>query len=223
MTFDEAVAALERRGSVYWTGDGSVRAQCPAHDDYHPSFSMTEGKSGRLLVRCFAGCSFEDIMAALEGKTTRSKATRPPEDTKVVKIIDYPLFDYDGNLIAIHERRENAKGEKVGMPWRMPDGMYTLDRQVADLPLYNGYLLKLCEPGSEVYLCEGERAADSIMKRDRMAVGTVCGANNTPSEAMLKILCPFRVTYWADLDPIGRLHMMRIRARVERLRKETRQ
>ncbi|NQV22937.1 MAG: AAA family ATPase, partial [Rhodopirellula sp.] len=40
-------------------------ACCPAHDDHHPSLSASEGKDGRVLLNCFAGCSIESVLAAL--------------------------------------------------------------------------------------------------------------------------------------------------------------
>ena len=35
--------------------------RCPAHDDNNPSLSIKETSDGKLLLHCFAGCSFEDI------------------------------------------------------------------------------------------------------------------------------------------------------------------
>lgn len=39
-------------------------ACCPAHDDNRRSLSVSE-VDGKLLFNCFAGCSFQDIVAAL--------------------------------------------------------------------------------------------------------------------------------------------------------------
>ena len=50
-----------------WTGRSGI-CRCPAHDDRSPSLSVTEGHEGRLLLRCFTGCSFEDVVAALRGR-----------------------------------------------------------------------------------------------------------------------------------------------------------
>jgi len=46
---------------------GSTRhmALCPAHDDRGASLSIGEGRGGRALVRCFAGCSAPAIVAAI--------------------------------------------------------------------------------------------------------------------------------------------------------------
>lgn len=44
---------------------GAWIARCPAHDDRSPSLSVKEGRDGRILVRCWAGCDLEHICSAL--------------------------------------------------------------------------------------------------------------------------------------------------------------
>ena len=42
-------------------------ALCPAHDNRHtPALSIGTGNDGKLLIKCFAGCSFFEIKDALE-------------------------------------------------------------------------------------------------------------------------------------------------------------
>lgn len=41
-------------------------ACCPAHDDSSPSLSICETEDGTLLIKCFAGCTISDVMAAIE-------------------------------------------------------------------------------------------------------------------------------------------------------------
>lgn len=41
--------------------------RCPVHGDRKPSLSLSNGNDGRLLAKCFVGCSFPDIAAALRG------------------------------------------------------------------------------------------------------------------------------------------------------------
>ncbi len=47
-----------------WHGYYGV-ARCPAHDDRLPSLSLANGHDGRLLLYCYAGCSFREIIQAL--------------------------------------------------------------------------------------------------------------------------------------------------------------
>ncbi len=47
-----------------WSG-GFGLAPCPAHEDHEPSLSLREGEGGKLLLKCFAGCSFSELLEAL--------------------------------------------------------------------------------------------------------------------------------------------------------------
>ncbi len=45
-------------------GNG-CKLRCPAHDDTNPSLSASEADDGKVLLHCFAGCSAQNICAAL--------------------------------------------------------------------------------------------------------------------------------------------------------------
>ncbi|MFN8547763.1 MAG: hypothetical protein U0527_07260 [Candidatus Eisenbacteria bacterium] len=55
---DVVTAALKQHGSRQvgkaWT--------CPTHEDSTPSLGVTEGRDGRVLLRCRAGCETEKIL-----------------------------------------------------------------------------------------------------------------------------------------------------------------
>src|SRR5438105_4922908 len=65
-------------------------ARCPAHEDLDPSLSIDNAKSGKVLVRCHAGCDQGDVIAALRwrgiwqtesrhgGRLLRKSDRRPP-------------------------------------------------------------------------------------------------------------------------------------------------
>ena len=46
-------------GPAKWT------ACCPAHDDHNPSFSVSATLDGRILMKCFAGCEYDEIVKSL--------------------------------------------------------------------------------------------------------------------------------------------------------------
>ena len=60
MTATELAARLEAKRS----GDG-WQAKCPAHEDRTPSLSISQGRNGRVLVHCHAGCSVEAVLGQL--------------------------------------------------------------------------------------------------------------------------------------------------------------
>jgi hypothetical protein len=47
-------------------GDRSIMARRP-HDDGRPSLHITERKGRDALVRCFAGCAYAEVVAAIDG------------------------------------------------------------------------------------------------------------------------------------------------------------
>ena len=49
---------------VRWHSDHKFSACCPAHDDHNPSLSVTDS-SGKILVKCWAGCTQEEVIGAL--------------------------------------------------------------------------------------------------------------------------------------------------------------
>jgi AAA domain-containing protein len=40
-------------------------ARCPAHEDRTPSLTISEGAAGRVLIHCHAGCTSENVLAAI--------------------------------------------------------------------------------------------------------------------------------------------------------------
>jgi putative DNA primase/helicase len=61
MRLDDVLAKLEgvRRYGGYFLG------RCPAHDDRNPSLRICEGESGKVLIKCYAGCEYRAIIDAL--------------------------------------------------------------------------------------------------------------------------------------------------------------
>jgi hypothetical protein len=70
---------LPRLHRVKRTSPGKWLACCPAHDDGSPSLSLKEGDDGRVLLKCWAGCSAVEVVTALG--LTMSDLFPPPPDT----------------------------------------------------------------------------------------------------------------------------------------------
>ena len=60
MTIDEVAKRFDDAKKV---GNG-YKAKCPCHDDANASLSISEGGGGRILVKCFAGCDTNAVLAA---------------------------------------------------------------------------------------------------------------------------------------------------------------
>ncbi len=60
---------------VRWHGDYEFLSCCPAHDDRNPSFSVSD-KKGKILVKCWAGCTQEEVIGALRDMGLWHSASR---------------------------------------------------------------------------------------------------------------------------------------------------
>ena len=54
---------LQHCEKVRRTGPTTWSARCPAHDDKGPSLAIKE-EDGKVLIHCFSGCSFQQIIDA---------------------------------------------------------------------------------------------------------------------------------------------------------------
>ena len=145
------------RSSSGWT------ACCPAHDDDRPSLSVAVGDDGRVLVKCFADCTPEQIVDAVG---MRMADLRPPE--KIVATYVYrdehgaPLFEvvrFSPKTFRL--RSLNGKGQWV---WKMRD----VRRVPYRLPELQGQRL--------IVLVEGEKDADALAALGLAATTTPQGA-----------------------------------------------
>lgn len=61
----EAIATALGGGKVFKNRNGFMTC-CPAHNDNNPSLSISLGNNGKVLVHCFAGCSFTEVIKAIQ-------------------------------------------------------------------------------------------------------------------------------------------------------------
>lgn len=208
---------LAKLSGVKSTRNGWL-AKCPCHDDREPSLSISLGADGRILLKCFAGCSVEQIVRAL-GLEMRDlfpqRAQQRSRQERVTSVRKYEIRDPSGNLVAIHKRIELADGSKQ-FHWLKPDGSFSNGTiKPIELPLYGVHELNA---KGFVVVAEGEKARDALASVGVPAVGTVCGAASTPCDGALKPLLDVEIVYlWPDADEPGRAHMQRIAQRLRAL------
>ena len=76
LTFQDAVAATKATGR----NGGWYNGLCPAHKDATPSLGLKERPDGSFAVSCKAGCSRQDVIAALEQKTGKRLRKKKEEE-----------------------------------------------------------------------------------------------------------------------------------------------
>ncbi len=59
------MAALRNHGYEPRTAGAGHVCRCPGHDDHNPSLSINEGRDGRVLIHCHAGCTSAAVCNAV--------------------------------------------------------------------------------------------------------------------------------------------------------------
>ena len=113
-----ADALLSHLDGVKHTGPGRWLARCPAHPDKHPSLAIRELDDGRVLLKCFAECDTESVLAAV-GLTFdalfppraidhhKPRERRPFPAADVLRCIDFEA------LICVIAASDMANGETL--------------------------------------------------------------------------------------------------------------
>jgi AAA domain/CHC2 zinc finger len=209
------------------------RVTCPFHSDEHPSLDINDEKAMYVCRACGArgdavkfymlqkglpdaAAAIKELSQALGiSGNVPGPATRRAQSRRVVATTRWEIRDCAGELIRFHDRLDFDDGKK-SYPWYHPDGRKSEkgETQPETLPLYGSERVATWTTSKPVYICEGEKSADAMLERGYQALGTVTGANSTPSAAVLEIVRDFEVVLWPDADPDGggRQHMERIAA-----------
>lgn len=224
-THPATITILNHSPKVRPKGNGWM-VLCPSHPDVNPSLAVDEAED-RVLLKCFRGCTVEAITSAvgIEPRDLFCEQHWEPRETvyAIAPGVEHVRLDFPDGTKRFLWRRNGSAGL---------DGLRT-----ADLPLYGtdrlastegGHLVAAALNGGAefanpedrarwssrefVVIAEGEKAADALWRRGIPAVGTVTGAEGTPSRDVLRSILPRSVYLWADNDQPGREHMARIAA-----------
>jgi hypothetical protein len=143
-------------------GDG-YKALCPAHDDNVHSLSIHESDSGKLVMKCHAGCDFSDIVKALKsaedsGDEARSKTKHEDDSSsKSSKPPKYVYRDEKGNVLF---RVIRGPGKKFVQQHKV-DGEWVSGRNGIAPVLY---ALDKIQKKAAVSIVEGEKDVKTLWK-----------------------------------------------------------
>lgn len=181
---------------------GGWVACCPAHEDHRQSLGISTGTDDRILVKCYAGCTTEDIVAKL-GLTMADlmPETKGRSERTIVDTYDYT--DENGNLVYqvvrfhpkdFRQRRPDGKG---GWKWSLGD-----TRRV----LYHLVELKVgIAAGRRVFVVEGEKDVHTLESLGFVATTNAGGAGKWTDD-YTAALSGAHVVILPDNDDPGRHH-----------------
>jgi hypothetical protein len=210
---DRFLGSLQR---VKQTSDGEWTASCPAaghgqgRGDIHPSLSINRGNGAGPLLNCHAKCRNEDILAAVgmswrdfhsPKETTRRKSS--PTTSRIVATYDYK--DDAGVLLcqAVRYDPKNFKQRRPD-PDRPGEWIWNLEgvtRVLHRLP----ELKKAIAAGETIYIVEGEKDVENLLKIGIAATCNVGGAGKWKPEYS-EVLRGATVIVIPDNDKVGREH-----------------
>jgi hypothetical protein len=106
-------------------GPGKWLGRCPAHRDRNPSYSIAEGRDGRVIGFCFAGCALTAVLKVMGLRLRDLFSTEPPSPEQ-------------RRAIEAQRRREQMAGRRIGeaaeYARQLEDHVYRLGGELATLP-----------------------------------------------------------------------------------------
>ncbi len=194
--------------------NGGYKCHCPAHEDREPSLSVSEAPDGKLLVKCHAGCTAQEIMAA-QGLAVKDlyPADKPRKSGQGKIVATYDYTDADGKLVF-----QVVRFRPKGFRQRRPDGnggwIWNL-KGLRAKPLYQlPQVLEGIKQGRTVFLVEGEKDADNLLARGLCATTNAAGAAKWNREYTAALSKAGTVAIFPDNDEPGRKHAHLVRSQL---------
>lgn len=163
--YSQVVGSLERVSKTRW----GWKARCPAHEDRRESLTVRIApRTGDLLLKCHAGCSFDEITGAL-GIDWKACTTR--KDRAMKEVAHYDYKDETGKLLY-----QVVRFEPKDFRQRVPDGSgWKWGLNGSRRVLYRLPELLASEPRS-VLIVEGEKDVDRLYREGLIGTCNPMGA-----------------------------------------------
>jgi hypothetical protein len=186
------------------------QACCPAHDDHHPSLTITP-HDDKVLLYCHAGCSVKAITGALgmqmKDLFLSPRGQRANGHKRLVKVYDY----YDAHGALVHQTvRYDPKDFRQRRPDPTRPGEYIWNLKGIEPVLYNlPDVLEAKEAGEVIHLVEGEKDANTLIALGFVATTAPMGAKYW-RESYTNTLSGADVVLWPDNDEAGRASVIKV-------------
>lgn len=198
--FTARLDGVRKSGSRY-------TANCPAHDDRNASLSIAEGDTVELIVKCHAGCTFEQIMAAAGSPRPAGRSFPFGPDLEQLRkkrgvVAEYDYTDEHGAVLYQVQRYDPK-----GFIQRKPDGRggweYKLNG-IHRVPLGLPKLRDAITQNRVVFHVEGEKDALALVKLGITATTLAGGADAKIPGDYAEHFRNARVVVIPDNDSAGR-------------------
>ena len=180
---DRVRDALDTHGCAP-RGSSQLSARCPAHPDRAPSLSVGY-KDGKALITCHVGCEVEAVVDALglrmsdlfDEDAEERPARRPP-----VVASSRSTTEQGEPLYAVRRYEPGPDGKKKTflpyLPGARKPGLGDVRRVLYNLPA----VIEAARAGGDVWVVEGEKDADALIRHGHVATCNPGGAGKWRSE-----------------------------------------
>ncbi len=183
------------------------KAPCPAHKDHNPSLAITEADDGKVLLKCWTGCTTEAIVDALGLKmqdlfpscdrqrsaASRTQKAHKPKPTFATAedalseygrhmgkpVATWTYHDRHGKPVGVVARWNMPNGSKEFRPVSLNGSGWKQEGMTEPRPLYR--LPEVLTANGRIYVAEGEGCVD-----DFRSVGLVATTSPNGSQSAAK-------------------------------------
>lgn len=210
---------LERLEGVRRSGKG-WSARCPCrNDDKNPSLTVGIGDEGQVLLNCHRGnaCDVDEICTAMGLHVGDLWPEAKGVESKLVLQEVYPYTDEHGELLFQKLRMvDTSTGRKTFRQRRQVNGNWVYELGDTPKVLYNlPAVLKAAAEGTEIWVVEGEKDADSLIRQGLVAT-TMPGGAGKWLPIHTEALANATVSIIADNDDPGYAHADTVRRELDK-------
>lgn len=235
-TLEDFLALVERAtGHPPLKVGGGYKCLCPAHSDQNPSLSVRQGKTQPFILKCHAGCTYDQIINALgygngayppagaaPSANGRGKVVKKPKakEYQLGKVVaTYPYHNPAG-VVLYEKLRYEPKNFRV----KNPNGWGIGEHEPV---LYRLPELVNAPEGSLIFVCEGEKDVDNLVNLGLLATCNFDGASKPGSQSKWRdsynsFFTGHDVIVLPDNDAPGRAHATDVAKALTKLAKRVR-
>lgn len=200
-----------KKANGQWVASCPVPSHGKGNGDKNPSLSIHIGDDGKPLFHCHGGCSQEEVFNTIKDRNLLPELTERPDPLANIKPI--PKVEFQQEWIYTDEDRQpvfvkqRLRVGDTGKTYRL----YKIDEHgrkqstLADariVPYNLPALLDAKTAGRNIFLVEGEKAADAIKSCGMIATTAHTGAGSWPA-AITEYFAGAQVIILPDNDVAG--------------------
>ena len=200
-----------KKANGQWVASCPVPGHGKGNGDRNPSLSINMNEDGKPLFHCHGGCSQEEVFSTIRALNLLPELMERPDPLANIKPL--PKFEFeqewlyqdeDRTTVFIKQRLKTAQGGKTYRLYKVdPDGRKHASLGDARIVPYNlPALLDAKTAGRNIFLVEGEKAADAITSIGMIATTAHTGAGSWP-QAITEYFAGAQVIILPDNDVPG--------------------